>query len=99
MKERHAEQAREVACRKKGNGRQRSEQSAAAQYERVSSQPVGGMRDKWTHEHPDGHGGCENEPDVLGRQPALAQESGDERRLHTEGTIEQGVCAQKKPKS
>jgi hypothetical protein len=64
----------------------------------VSSKPVGGMRDKRTHEHPDDHGGCENEADVLGRQPALAQQRGDERRLHAEGTIEQGVCAQKKPK-
>jgi hypothetical protein len=61
----------------------------------VSSQPIGGMRDNRTGEHPNDHGGCQHKPDVLRLQSALAQQRRDKRRLHAERAVEQGVGGQK----
>jgi hypothetical protein len=38
----------------------------------VSPQPIGGMCDNRTGEHPNAHGGCQHKPDVLCLQPAIA---------------------------
>jgi hypothetical protein len=50
----------------------------------VSSKPIGGMRDNRTGEHPNDHGGCQHEPDVLCLQSAFVQQRWDEWRLHAE---------------
>ena len=95
MQQRDAEQACEAAGQQIGDARQSGEQSAAAQDQRVSSQPIGGMRDKRAGEHPNDHGGCKHKPDVLRLQSALAQQRRDKRRLHAERAVEQGVRGQK----
>ena len=57
MQQRDAEQACQAVRQQKGDARQSGEQSAAAQDQRVLSQPIGGMRDKRSGEHPHDHGG------------------------------------------